>query len=36
MASYCDGSIRFVPNNVALTVWQNVSTMNDGLTTSLD
>lgn len=36
MASYCDGSIRFVPNNVALAVWQNLSTMNDGLSVSLD
>jgi prepilin-type N-terminal cleavage/methylation domain-containing protein/prepilin-type processing-associated H-X9-DG protein len=36
MASYCDGSVRFVPNNVALNVWQTISTMNDGVVASLD
>jgi prepilin-type N-terminal cleavage/methylation domain-containing protein/prepilin-type processing-associated H-X9-DG protein len=36
MASYCDGSVRFVPNNVNLNIWQTISTMNDGLVASLD
>jgi prepilin-type N-terminal cleavage/methylation domain-containing protein len=36
MASWCDGSIRFVPNNVNLTTWQTISTMNDGIVMSLD
>lgn len=36
LASYCDGSVRFVPNNVALAVWQNLSTMNDGIATTLE
>jgi len=36
MASYCDGSVRFVPNNVNLGVWQTISTMNDGIVGSLD
>jgi prepilin-type N-terminal cleavage/methylation domain-containing protein/prepilin-type processing-associated H-X9-DG protein len=27
---FADGSVRFVPNNIALGVWQNLSTMNDG------
>jgi len=36
MASYCDGSVRFVPNNVTLAVWQTISTMNDGIVASLD
>jgi len=36
MASYCDGSVRFVPNNVNLSVWQTISTMNDGVVASLD
>ena len=26
----CDGSVRFVPNNIALATWQTLSTMNDG------
>ena len=36
MASHCDGSVRFVSNNVALGVWRSVSTMNGGETASLD
>jgi prepilin-type N-terminal cleavage/methylation domain-containing protein/prepilin-type processing-associated H-X9-DG protein len=36
MATYCDGSTRFVPNNIALITWQNLSTMNDGVATSID
>src|SRR5207244_10287023 len=36
MAAYCDGSARFVANNAALGVWQNVSSMNDGAVTTLD
>jgi len=36
MASYCDGSARFVPNNVNLSVWQTISTMNDGIVATLD
>jgi prepilin-type processing-associated H-X9-DG protein len=36
IASYCDGSVRFVPNNVNLGVWQTISTMNDGNVASLD
>jgi hypothetical protein len=36
MASYCDGSVRFVPNNIALNTWQTLSTMNDGGTVTLD
>jgi prepilin-type N-terminal cleavage/methylation domain-containing protein/prepilin-type processing-associated H-X9-DG protein len=36
MAAYCDGSVRFVPNNVALAVWRGVSTMNEGVPASLD
>ena len=32
MASYCDGSVRFIPNNIALATWQTLSTMNDGVT----
>ena len=36
MASYCDGSVRFIPNNIALATWQNLSTMNDGVTATLD
>jgi prepilin-type N-terminal cleavage/methylation domain-containing protein/prepilin-type processing-associated H-X9-DG protein len=36
MAAFCDGSIRFVQNNVALQLWQNLSTMNDGQAANLD
>jgi prepilin-type N-terminal cleavage/methylation domain-containing protein len=36
LASLCDGSVRFVPNNIALSVWQTLSTMNDGVPVSLD
>ena len=36
MASYCDGSVHFIPNNIALATWQNLSTMNDGVATTLD
>jgi prepilin-type N-terminal cleavage/methylation domain-containing protein/prepilin-type processing-associated H-X9-DG protein len=36
MASYCDGSVGFVPNSVALGVWRSVSTMNEGVAASLD
>ena len=30
----CDGSISFVSNNIALNVWQAMSTMNGGETVS--
>jgi len=36
MASFCDGSVRFVPNNITLSVWQTISTMNDGVPITLD
>ena len=29
-ASLCDGSVRFVPNNIALATWRAVSTMDGG------
>ena len=34
-AAMCDGSVRFVTNSVALTVWQAVGTMNGAETTDL-
>ena len=34
-ASQCDGSVIFVSNNVALSVWQAMSTMNGGETVTL-
>ena len=36
IASYCDGSVRFVPNNIALSTWQTLSTINDGVTATID
>ncbi|MBW8883221.1 MAG: DUF1559 domain-containing protein, partial [Planctomycetia bacterium] len=33
-ASMCDGSVSFVANNIALNVWQAMSTMNGGETVS--
>jgi len=36
MAAWCDASIRFVPNNIALTTWQTISTMNDAVVVTVD
>jgi prepilin-type N-terminal cleavage/methylation domain-containing protein/prepilin-type processing-associated H-X9-DG protein len=35
-ASLCDGSVRFIPNRVALATWQALSTMNGGESVTLD
>jgi prepilin-type N-terminal cleavage/methylation domain-containing protein/prepilin-type processing-associated H-X9-DG protein len=35
-AAFADGSVHFVPNGIALAVWQNLSTMNDGNPVSFD
>jgi prepilin-type N-terminal cleavage/methylation domain-containing protein/prepilin-type processing-associated H-X9-DG protein len=36
MAAWCDGSVRFVANNISLSTWQNLSTMNDGVAATVD